>query len=180
MHFSRCSAGAKWKCRSSASEPGSRLFNFEQRRRHRFPRLQRWQILSPTGDTRRVPSVPLTARPSRPPEASAVRPPSGPSAHAGRAFEAACFQDRVNSLMPRSGAGSSRRRGRQGVVKARGRRSPAARTGDESDVARQAGYFRRTRVPLIFWVLRALRKFGTSRSMSSKYEDSAGVFCWAL
>ena len=41
-------------------------------------------------------------------------------------------------------------------------------------------YFSRTRVPLIFWLLSALRKFGTSRSISSKYEDSAGVFCWAL
>src|SRR5437867_12833656 len=41
-------------------------------------------------------------------------------------------------------------------------------------------YFSRTRVPRIFWLLSALRKLGTSRSMSSKYEDSAGVFCCAL
>ena len=38
----------------------------------------------------------------------------------------------------------------------------------------------RTRVPRIFWLLSALRKFGTSRSISSKYDDSAGVFCCAL
>ena len=45
---------------------------------------------------------------------------------------------------------------------------------------RAAAYFSRMRVPLIFWLLRALRKFGTRRSISSKYEDRAGVFCWAL
>src|SRR4030095_2942983 len=38
------------------------------------------------------------------------------------------------------------------------------------------GYFSRTRVPLIFCELSAVRKFGTRRSISSKYEDSAGVF----
>ena len=38
-----------------------------------------------------------------------------------------------------------------------------------------AAYLSRTRVPLIFWLLSALRKFGTSRSISSKYEESAGV-----
>ena len=37
-----------------------------------------------------------------------------------------------------------------------------------------------TRVPLIFWLLSAVRKFGTSRSISSKYDDSAGVFCCEL
>jgi hypothetical protein len=31
-----------------------------------------------------------------------------------------------------------------------------------------AGYFRRTRVPRIFWLLKVLRKFGTRRSISSK------------
>src|SRR5689334_648976 len=36
-------------------------------------------------------------------------------------------------------------------------------------------YLRRTRVPRIFWLLSALRKFGTRRSISSKYDDSAGV-----
>ena len=34
-------------------------------------------------------------------------------------------------------------------------------------------------MPLIFWLLSALRKLGTRRSISSKYEDSAGVFCCA-
>ena len=43
-----------------------------------------------------------------------------------------------------------------------------------------AAYFSRTRVPRIFWLLSALRKLGTSRSISSKYDDSAGVFCCAL
>ena len=32
-------------------------------------------------------------------------------------------------------------------------------------------------MPRIFWLLSALRKFGTSRSINSKYDDSAGVFC---
>src|SRR5262249_8596372 len=41
-------------------------------------------------------------------------------------------------------------------------------------------YLSRTRVPRIFWLLSALRKFGTSRSISSKYDDNAGVFCCAL
>src|SRR6476620_1156741 len=41
-------------------------------------------------------------------------------------------------------------------------------------------YFMRIREPLIFWLLRVLRKLGTSRSMSSKYEDSAGVACCGL
>src|SRR5262245_5967142 len=44
----------------------------------------------------------------------------------------------------------------------------------------QIRYLRRTRVPLIFWVLNAPRKSGTMRSMSSKYADKAGVSCWAL
>ena len=41
-------------------------------------------------------------------------------------------------------------------------------------------HFSRTRVPRIFWLLSALRKFGTRRSISSKYDDSAGVFVCAL
>ena len=41
-------------------------------------------------------------------------------------------------------------------------------------------YWRRTRVPLIFWLLSVLRKLGISRSISSKYEDSAGVVWLAL
>ena len=41
-------------------------------------------------------------------------------------------------------------------------------------------YLSRTRVPLIFWLLSALRKLGTRRSISSKYDESAGVFCCAL
>jgi hypothetical protein len=41
-------------------------------------------------------------------------------------------------------------------------------------------YFKRTRVPLIFWLLSALRKSGTMRSINSKYDDSAGVFVCAL
>ena len=49
-----------------------------------------------------------------------------------------------------------------------------------SRAAGRSGYFSRTRVPLIFWLLSVLRKSGTSRSISSKYDDSAGVFCWAL
>src|SRR5207249_6134844 len=43
-----------------------------------------------------------------------------------------------------------------------------------------SGHFSSTRVPLIFWLLSALRKLGTRRSISSKYDDRAGVFCWAL
>src|SRR5689334_4714129 len=42
------------------------------------------------------------------------------------------------------------------------------------------GHLSSTRVPRIFWLLSALRKFGTSQSISSKYDDSAGVFCCAL
>src|SRR5262245_33070732 len=38
------------------------------------------------------------------------------------------------------------------------------------------GYFRSTRVPLIRCELKALRNVGTIRSISSKYEESAGVF----
>ena len=36
------------------------------------------------------------------------------------------------------------------------------------------------RVPLIFWLLSVLRKLGISRSISSKYDDSAGVVWFAL
>jgi hypothetical protein len=58
----------------------------------------------------------------------------------------------------------------------------AARVDRNTTAAESARmtYFNRTRVPLIFWLLSALRKFGTSRSISSKYDDSAGVFCCAL
>ncbi len=42
------------------------------------------------------------------------------------------------------------------------------------------GYFSSTREPRIFWLLNALRKLGTSRSINSKYDDNAGVFCCAL
>ena len=35
-------------------------------------------------------------------------------------------------------------------------------------------------VPLIFWLLSVLRKLGMSRSISSKYDDSAGVVWFAL
>jgi len=38
-------------------------------------------------------------------------------------------------------------------------------------------YCRRKRVPLTFWLLSVLMKLGITRSISSKYEDSAGV-CW--
>ena len=38
------------------------------------------------------------------------------------------------------------------------------------------GYLRRTRVPLMLSVLNVLRNEGISLSISSKYEDSAGVF----
>ena len=41
-------------------------------------------------------------------------------------------------------------------------------------------YLRRTRVPLIFWLLSAPRKSGTMRSISSKYDDRAGVVCCEL
>ena len=40
-------------------------------------------------------------------------------------------------------------------------------------------YFSRTRVPRIRWVLSEPRKLGMSRSISSKYEESAGVCCEA-
>src|SRR3954469_1734943 len=54
--------------------------------------------------------------------------------------------------------------------------------GDEQRARIEGGdrHLSRTRVPRIFWLLSALRKFGTSRSISSKYDDSAGVFCCAL
>ena len=42
------------------------------------------------------------------------------------------------------------------------------------------GYFRSTRVPRIFWALRVLRKLGITRSINSKYVDSAGTLCCAL
>jgi len=35
-------------------------------------------------------------------------------------------------------------------------------------------YWRRMRVPLMRWLLSVLRKLGISRSINSKYEDSAG------
>src|SRR3989442_1896433 len=41
-------------------------------------------------------------------------------------------------------------------------------------------YLRRTRVPLIFWLLSALRKSGTMRSISSKYDARAGGFVCEL
>jgi len=41
-------------------------------------------------------------------------------------------------------------------------------------------YFMRIREPLIFWLLRVLRKLGTRRSISSKYEERAGVACCGL
>src|SRR5262249_2543514 len=66
-------------------------------------------------------------------------------------------------------------------------REPSPRTsGDRAASdrdARQKGwrpYFKSTRVPRIFWLLRALRKFGTRRSINSKYDDSAGVFVCEL
>ena len=42
---------------------------------------------------------------------------------------------------------------------------------------RPAAYFSRVLVPFIFCALNVLRKAGSSRSMSSKYDDRAGV-CW--
>jgi hypothetical protein len=36
------------------------------------------------------------------------------------------------------------------------------------------------RDPLIFCVLNVLRKLGISRSINSKYDDSAGVLCCGL
>src|SRR5678815_3464911 len=41
-------------------------------------------------------------------------------------------------------------------------------------------YSRRTRVPLILWLLSVLRKLGMRRSIYSKYEESAGVLWLAL
>ncbi len=38
-------------------------------------------------------------------------------------------------------------------------------------------YLRSMRVPRIVWVLSALRNVGRSRSISSKYDERAGVFC---
>ncbi len=43
--------------------------------------------------------------------------------------------------------------------------------------ASTTGYFRRVLVPFIFCALNVLRKAGSSRSISSKYEERAGV-CW--
>ena len=51
--------------------------------------------------------------------------------------------------------------------------------GDRRLPLTRVGYFSSTRVPRIFWLLSALRKSGTSRSISSKYDDSAGMFCCA-
>src|SRR5215510_6144335 len=50
----------------------------------------------------------------------------------------------------------------------------------QSGTGSGADYLRRTRVPLIFWLLSVLRKLGMSRSISSKYDDSAGVVWLAL
>ena len=41
-------------------------------------------------------------------------------------------------------------------------------------------YLSRTRVPLIFWLLSSPRKSGTMRSISSKYDERAGVVCCEL
>jgi len=46
--------------------------------------------------------------------------------------------------------------------------------------AGHANYFSSTRVPRTFWLLSVLKKFGTRRSISSKYEDNAGVLCCTL
>ena len=54
---------------------------------------------------------------------------------------------------------------------------------EPNDAARPLGlspYCRRTRVPLMLWLLRVLRKLGISRSINSKYDDSAGVLWLAL
>lgn len=45
------------------------------------------------------------------------------------------------------------------------------------ETAETTGYCRRNLVPLTFWLLSVLRKLGISRSISSKYEERAGV-CW--
>ena len=53
----------------------------------------------------------------------------------------------------------------------------ACRESGTTFLAGSRTYFSSTRVPLIFWVLSVLRNLGTMRSISSKYDDSAGVFC---
>ena len=55
----------------------------------------------------------------------------------------------------------------------RGATRPCAKAG-------RSAYCRRTRVPLIFWLLSVLRKLGISLSISSKYDESAGVLWFAL
>lgn len=52
--------------------------------------------------------------------------------------------------------------------------------GERSASPPTPAYFNRTRVPRTFCRLSVFRKVGTSRSISSKYDESAGVFCEAL
>lgn len=53
--------------------------------------------------------------------------------------------------------------------------------GDFVAIRDESGdYFNSTRVPRIFWLLSVLRKLGMIWSISSKYDDRAGVFCWGL
>ena len=51
---------------------------------------------------------------------------------------------------------------------------------DRCGSGEERAYWRRTRVPLIFWLLSVLRKLGISRSINSKYDESAGVLWFAL
>ena len=49
--------------------------------------------------------------------------------------------------------------------------------GARVPVSLPSRYLRSMRVPRIVWVLSALRNVGRSRSISSKYDERAGVFC---
>ncbi len=64
--------------------------------------------------------------------------------------------------------------GKQGAASAVGTVPAESATKSRYDQRRS------TRVPLIFVLLSALRKFGINLSMISKYDESAGVFCCAL
>ena len=58
---------------------------------------------------------------------------------------------------------------------AAGRHAPGARPAGVSHG--WCSYRRRTRVPRIFWGEITPRKFGSSRSISSKYDDRGEIFC---
>ena len=58
--------------------------------------------------------------------------------------------------------------------------APGEQVSETARRRRKLRYWSRIRVPLIFWLLSVLRKVGMRRSISSKYDDNAGVVWLAL